>query len=136
MHELSIAQSLLDAALAAAAEHGAGRIRLLRLRIGGLRQIVEDSLRQGFAILSAGSIAEDADLQIDWIPSVWRCAQCGQALDVWRLVDGPNFPAGSANGPHPGIADNDCPCGGRKRTFEGSDDLLLTSMVLECDDED
>ena len=115
MHELSIAQSLLESALAAAAEHRARRIAVVRVRIGGLRQIVEDSLRQAFALLAEGSIAERAGLEIDAVPTVWRCRICGAA----RAVE---------------TAEERCPCGSSDRAFEGNDDLLLTSLELECDD--
>jgi hydrogenase nickel incorporation protein HypA/HybF len=117
MHELSIAQSLLGSAIAAAAEHQARRITVIRLRIGGLRQVVEESLRQAFDLLAEGSIAEHAALDIDWVPSVWRCARCGHTLALETGGD-------------------TCPCGSRERRFEGSDDLLLTSLELERDDED
>jgi len=117
MHELSIAQSLLDIALAEAAEHGAQRISTIRLRIGGLRQVVEESLRQAFDILAEGSLAQRSTLDIDWVPSAWRCARCGCSM---AIDDAPDV----------------CSCGSRERTFEGSDDLLLTSLDLECDDED
>ena len=117
MHELSIAQSLLDTVIAAAAEHGGKRISTVRLRIGGLRQVVEESLRQAFAILSEGSIAENAAVEIDWVRSVWRCTACSRTVEA------------DETGEH-------CPCRGVQRSFEGSDDLLLTSLDLECDDED
>lgn len=117
MHELSIAQALLDHAIAAADEHGAKRITAIRVRIGGMRQVVEESLRQAFDILAEGSIAEHSVVEIDWVPSVWRCAACGLAVEVDRAAQ-------------------TCPCGSRQRSFEGSDDLVLTSLDLECDDED
>lgn len=117
MHEVSIAQSLLDTALATAAQHGAKRIATIRLRIGGLRQVVEESLRQAFDILSEGTIAQGSTVQIEWVPSVWRCAECGCVQDIES-------------------ADDVCPCGSREHTFEGNDDLLLISLDLECDDED
>lgn len=117
MHELSIAQSLLDAALTTAAEHEARRISTIRLRIGGMRQVVEESLRQAFTVLAAGSLAEHADVEIEWVPSLWRCARCGSTHTL---------NAGART----------CACGSDELTFEGSDDLLLTSLDLECDDED
>jgi len=117
MHELSIAQSLLDTVIATAAQHGAKRISTIRLRIGGLRQVVEESLRQAFAILSEGSIAESAAVEIDWVLSVWRCTGCGNTVEADN-------------------AGERCLCGSAECSFEGSDDLLLTSLDLECDDED
>ncbi|MFH0981404.1 MAG: hydrogenase maturation nickel metallochaperone HypA [Planctomycetota bacterium] len=132
MHELSIAQSLRDTALAAAGECSARRISVIRLRIGGLRQIVEESLREAFAILAEGSIAEGATIQIDWVPSLWRCARCGRAGGADEGSTCPPPPA-AGWGMSPGAA---CPCGGREWTFEGSDDLVLTSLDVECGNED
>ncbi|MCK4658319.1 MAG: hydrogenase maturation nickel metallochaperone HypA [Phycisphaerae bacterium] len=117
MHELSIAQALLDTALTTAAEHGAKRIATIRLRIGGLRQVVEESLRQAFDILSEGSIAEGSVVRIDWVPSVWRCGVCGCVVGAEDAAD-------------------TCSCGSREFSFEGSDDLVLTSVDLECDDDE
>ena len=116
MHELSIAQSLLDTVVAVAAQHGAKQISTIRLRIGGLRQVVEESLRQAFAILSEGSVAENAVVEIDWVLSVWRCTGCGKTVKAE-------------------YAGERCRCGAAERAFEGSDELLLTSLDLECDDE-
>ena len=117
MHELSIAQALLEVALNTAAEHDAKRISTIRLRIGGLRQIVEESLRQGFELLSAGTIAESAAIEIEWVPTVWRCADC----DAARETDDPATA---------------CGCGSVRRRFDGNDDLLLTSLDVEGEDED
>ncbi|MCP4593818.1 MAG: hydrogenase maturation nickel metallochaperone HypA [bacterium] len=117
MHELSIARALLDTALATASEHQATRIGCIHLRIGGLCQVVAESLRGAFEILAEGSIAKDATLEIETVPSVWRCAECGRTLAVES-------------------APEVCCCGSRDRSFEGSDELTMTSMDLECADED
>lgn len=114
MHELTIAQAILDAVLGATAEHGGGRVRAIRLRIGELCQVIDWTLKEAFAILSSGTAAEGAELKIDWVPTVWRCTACERTR------------------PADGEADR-CPCGAPPSAdrLQGSDELLVTSMDLE-----
>jgi hydrogenase nickel incorporation protein HypA/HybF len=86
---------------------------VIRLRIGELRQVIEATLRDAFELCAAGTQAEGARLEIEWVFNTWRCSACGQAR---RLDD-----------------DDGCPCGaaGAVDRMEGCDDLLLTSMDLE-----
>jgi hydrogenase nickel incorporation protein HypA/HybF len=114
VHEFSIAQSLLEAALAAAAPYAEKRICVVRLRIGELRQIIASTLREAFALCAHGTAAEGARLEIEWVRTVWRCSICGRV----RQADEPR---------------DHCACGSPEAVdrLEGSDDLLLTSMDLD-----
>jgi len=114
VHELSIAQSILDTAVAAAADHGGGRIQAVRLRIGGLCQVIGWTLTEAFAALAAGTAAEGAALEIDWVPTVWRCTACRQTRPADSDAAG-------------------CPCGRPSAAdrLEGSNEMLVTSLDLE-----
>lgn len=76
MHELSIAQHLLDLALSHAALYPAQRVVALNLRIGLLREIREDSLRLNFELLAEGTPLESAELRIELLPVVVYCSRC------------------------------------------------------------
>lgn len=82
MHELTIAQSILDIVLVAAAEQDAAAIRRIRLLVGELTQVVPQSLEFGFAMLAAGTLAEGAQLEIVAVELTGRCEQCGLQFNI------------------------------------------------------
>ena len=82
MHELSIAQSILDTVVAEAQEHRAQRVVCVRLRIGELTAIVRDALTFSFEILAKDTCAEGAVLDIEHVPWQVRCGSCQLAYAV------------------------------------------------------
>lgn len=88
MHELAIAQSVLEIVLTAAGEQEAAGIRRIRLLVGEFTQIVPHSLEAGFAMLAQDTIAEDAQLEIIVIPLAGRCEHCGHQFNIqqYRFV--------------------------------------------------
>ena len=69
-------QGALAAAEAQARARGAARIHRLRLRIGQLSGVVPDSLRFAFEALSAGTLAEGGELEIEAVPATFWCRRC------------------------------------------------------------
>ena len=84
MHELSIAQSILDTVVAEATEHRAQRVVNIRLRIGELTAIVRDALTFSFEVIAKDTCAEGAVLDIEHIPWQLRCSGCQHAYVVQR----------------------------------------------------
>ncbi|SFL42758.1 hydrogenase maturation nickel metallochaperone HypA [Pelosinus propionicus] len=84
MHEMSIAQGILDIVLKTAAEHNAVRISYIKLLIGQMTQIEPESLTFGFAALAANTIADGAKVDITIVPLVGECNGCGQQFTVER----------------------------------------------------
>ncbi|GBG56864.1 putative hydrogenase nickel incorporation protein HypA [Sporomusaceae bacterium FL31] len=82
MHEMAIAQSILDIVLQTAADHGATRVNTIKLLIGEMTQIVPQSLEFGFTTLAAGTIAQHASLQIKIVPAQGKCNQCGYQFHI------------------------------------------------------
>ncbi|HEV2394170.1 MAG TPA: hydrogenase maturation nickel metallochaperone HypA [Verrucomicrobiae bacterium] len=82
MHELSIMQSALSVALVQAAEAGASRVHLIRLRIGALSGVVPDALQFAFEALAPGTPAEGAELAIDHIPARFWCSTCSREFQA------------------------------------------------------
>jgi hydrogenase nickel incorporation protein HypA/HybF len=82
MHEMAIAQGILDIVLKTAAEHNATQVKGIRLLIGQMTQVEPESLKFGFAALAMGSIAEGASVDITSVPLVGQCNSCGQKSSI------------------------------------------------------
>ena len=76
MHELSIMQSALSLALDQARQAGAGRVHIIRLRIGALSGVAPDALEFAFEALTPGTMAQGAELAIEHVPARFWCATC------------------------------------------------------------
>ncbi len=81
MHELSIAQAIVDVASRHA---GGSRVTSVRDRIGHLRQVVPDALAFCWTMLTEGTDLEQCTLEIEQVPAVLRCRSCEaeSVLDV------------------------------------------------------
>jgi hydrogenase nickel incorporation protein HypA/HybF len=74
MHELSITQDVLKIVLEHAEMNGVNKVVGVNLRVGELRDVVEEWMQRFFDYLSRGTLAEGAKLKIEWLPLVFRCA--------------------------------------------------------------
>jgi hydrogenase nickel incorporation protein HypA/HybF len=93
MHELSIAESIVDIAV----RHARGRpVIRVEVTVGHLRQVVPSALSFAFELVAQGTPAEGAELVLDTIPATVRCRTCGEEseLDDWPLLC---RPCGSAD---------------------------------------
>lgn len=84
MHEMSIAQGILDIVLKTAQEHSAVKVTYIKLLIGQMTQVEPESLTFGFAALSAGTIADGAKIDITIVPLIGKCSSCEQQFTVER----------------------------------------------------
>ncbi len=74
MHELSIADALLEIAL----RHADGRrIEGVEVKVGHLRQVVPDALAFAFTLVAEGTEAEGAELLMEEVPAAGFCRGCG-----------------------------------------------------------
>ncbi len=89
MHEMSIAQSILDLVKEEAAKAQLERVEEVRLRIGEMSGVVPDSLSFCWSLMAdhqdAGS-ARGAALTFDLIPVKARCGDCGKTFKVDNYV--------------------------------------------------
>ncbi|OPX98122.1 MAG: Hydrogenase/urease nickel incorporation protein HypA [Syntrophorhabdus sp. PtaU1.Bin002] len=76
MHEVGIVQSALDIAESQARAAGATKIHEIRLRIGQMTGIVPEALEHAMTVLRGGTLAENAELTIEYVPAVCWCATC------------------------------------------------------------
>lgn len=87
MHELSIAQSIVDAVETRATECKATLVKSVRLRIGEANSIVPDSLTFCFDMLtSLDPMLAGAQLLIDNVPHRARCSHCAIDFPVQNFV--------------------------------------------------
>lgn len=77
MHELSLAQGILQVVLKAARQGGVERVMTVYVKTGAFSGVVPSYLDECFALMSKGTSAEGAKLQMEEIPVVVRCLDCG-----------------------------------------------------------
>ena len=79
MHEISIAESIIQIAEAKACEQNARSIQVIKLRLGTFTTIVAESLQFAFEIARQRTLARDARLEIEIVPMVVRCVVCEES---------------------------------------------------------
>ena len=77
MHELSIATSIVDVVTESAAAYPGARVKEVRLRVGALASVVEDSLQFCWELATGGSPLAGSKLAINKLPVVVHCEACG-----------------------------------------------------------
>jgi hydrogenase nickel incorporation protein HypA/HybF len=82
MHEMSIAQSLVDVIREEMDKADARRLRTVRLQIGQMSAIVPDALSFGFEVITAGTDMEGARLVMDIIPLRGVCMDCEKEFGI------------------------------------------------------
>jgi hydrogenase nickel incorporation protein HypA/HybF len=85
MHELSIAECIVDIAV----RHARGRpVSRVEVSVGHLRQVVPSALSFAFELVSQGTAVDGAELVLNVIPAAGRCRQCGteSVLDGFPLL--------------------------------------------------
>ncbi len=76
MHELAVCQDLIEQVERIAASRSANRVTLIKIKAGPLSGIEPALLQQAFSIARAGTVAEDANLEIDTETIEVRCKTC------------------------------------------------------------
>lgn len=82
MHELSIAEAILDAVRLEAEKHQGARVAKVGVRIGAVSGVEPEALRFGFSILLQGTDLESLELVIELLPRRQRCTACDFTFDV------------------------------------------------------
>jgi hydrogenase nickel incorporation protein HypA/HybF len=110
MHELSIAEAVVDIAN----RHAAGRkVAKVELEVGYLRQVVPPALQFAFELVSQGTDVEGAELEMHEVPAAGRCRACGESTPL------PGFPLCCER------------CGGFDVEVTQGEELLVESLELE-----
>ena len=108
MHEMAITQSVVDAVC----EHAAGRqVHSVKLEVGALCAVVPDSMQFCFELVTAGTVADGARLDVDVTPGAGHCRTCGQSFGLSDLI-------------------LLCPCGSADVEVVAGRDLKILSMEV------
>jgi hydrogenase nickel incorporation protein HypA/HybF len=86
MHEISIMQSTLEAAIETAQRAAATHILGLRVRVGVMTGVAPDALQFAFEVLRDGTMAAGASLEIESVPARRWCPVCQVEFEAndWR----------------------------------------------------
>lgn len=82
MHEMAIAEGVLDIALDYAKKENASHIAEIGLKIGEMSGVVTDSLLFSFDMIAKGTMAEGAKITVHSVPLVGRCTKCGKEFPI------------------------------------------------------
>lgn len=123
MHELSIAQAVVEQATTAAADHGANRIDRLELEVGAATHLNPDQLAFCVETVAAETPAADAEVAVTAIPPAGVC-ECGWEGELEPLESVPVA-----------APDRRCPdCGERVELTAGTECRLARISVPEAAD--
>jgi hydrogenase nickel incorporation protein HypA/HybF len=113
MHEMSIAESILEIVEDAARRQGFSKVKEVRLEIGALSGVEVDSLSFCLDVVMKNSVAEDARIELERVPGQGWCLQCGISVPVNALYD-------------------PCPqCGGYQVQATGGTDMRVKDLLVE-----
>ena len=113
MHELGIANSVLQEAQQELQRHLHSRLRKIKLRVGEMSGVNPEALRFCFEAMARESQVGQVELEIEICARRQRCPACNQTFTVvdYSLT---------------------CPtCGSSKTEFAGGDELELCSLEME-----
>ena len=124
MHELSVASAIAETAI----RHAQGRrVVAVELKLGALRQVVDDSLVFLFGIATRETLCEGARLEIEPITGLLRCRACGAE---WDPAPAPAYEDGELFA----LPRFRCPaCGEAGAEVLAGDELLVDSIEVEDD---
>ena len=86
VHEVGLMESMLEIALEHARTRGADRIHAIALRIGRLAGVEPEALGLAFEVVTSGTSAEGARLDIESVPVVCFCYPCEKEFEPDEFI--------------------------------------------------
>ena len=77
MHEMAIAQSVVDIAFSEMEKRAAGRLTKIKISIGDFSGVVKEALEFAFDVLKPDTPASEAEVEIEVVPMTGECFLCG-----------------------------------------------------------
>lgn len=87
MHEMSLAEGVLQLIEDAASREGFARVRTIWVEIGRLSGVEPEALAFCFDAVTRGSIAEGAQFEIVHVPGSGHCLECGCDTELQAVYD-------------------------------------------------
>lgn len=85
MHELSIISSIVDSVTEKLVSYPGARVKEVRLRVGALASVIEDSLQFCYGIATEGTLLEGSVLVVKILPVRMHCDKCAQDVEIASL---------------------------------------------------
>ena len=82
MHEMSLAEGIIELVESTARREHARKVGLVVLEIGQLSSVEPEALRFCFDVVTRGSMAEGAALEIVEVPGAGWCMVCSQTVPI------------------------------------------------------
>jgi hydrogenase nickel incorporation protein HypA/HybF len=82
MHELSIANDLVDMVTEAARKGNARRVSAVHLRIGALAGVSIDSLRFSYEVAIENTLLAGSRLAVEALPVIVHCSRCDRGTTI------------------------------------------------------
>ena len=82
MHELSIISSVVETVLESLQSYPGARVVEVRLRVGALAAVVEDSLQFCYGVATEGTALAGSKLVVRTIPVLMHCAGCDADVEL------------------------------------------------------
>jgi len=113
MHEMSLCESLLQILEDNARSQGFTRVKTVWLEIGGLSGVETQAMHFGFEVVTRGTLADQAKLEVIAVPGQAWCIQCSKTVPVQQRFDA-------------------CPdCGSYQLQVTGGDDMKIKELEVE-----
>ena len=132
MHELSIACEIFEQVKLTAETHGATEVKLVTLQMGRLSHTNPEQLSFCFKVLAEGSIAENAEFNVEMMPLSIEC-DCGYTGNVDEKKIQENSELKSELLAY--VAAIDCPVCGKPAHITGGRELIIKSIEIETENE-
>lgn len=87
MHEMSLAEGILQIVEDTAAQQGFTRVKDIRLEIGALSGVEVEALSFCMDVVLKGSVAEGARVELERLPGQGYCLGCGETVAIQALYD-------------------------------------------------
>jgi hydrogenase nickel incorporation protein HypA/HybF len=85
MHELSIVSSVVEQVIETLESYPGARVKEVRLRVGALSAVVEDSLQFCYEIATEGTALKGSVLVVKILPVVMHCPRCDADVELDSL---------------------------------------------------
>lgn len=112
MHEMSLANGIVEILQREARAQGFERVTRLWVEVGELSHVEAEALAFCFSAVTAGTLAENAELTILPVSGLAWCMDCSESIDLSRRGD-------------------PCPkCGGYKLQVTGGEELRVKELEV------
>lgn len=113
MHEMSLCEGVLQAMGENAKSQGYTRVKSVWLEIGCLAGVELEAMRFSFDVVTRGSLAENARLEIIEVPGQAWCMKCEKTVEVKQRFA-------------------ECPqCGSYQLQVTGGDEMRIKELEVE-----